>query len=520
MQKRFDRILEMMKREAGVRPPSLLNGSGPEKAYSASSAVCEPSPSVLLAVSGGIDSMCLAELFLNSSAGLEFEIAHCNFHLRGDESDSDAALVREWGKRNGVKVHVADFETLQYAELSGQSIEMAARELRYRWFGKLCREEGFSAVAMAHHADDNAETLFLNLVRGTGLKGICGMSMFSSLPCQEPEPGYGREGRRPFLFRPLLEFTREQIEGYAMRHRIEYHTDRTNADTTYRRNLIRNEVFPLLERLNPSFIKTVNREMRYFSQAYRIVEEEIAGSRIWGESMYACESGADDVCCPGQKEAKGKEDRSICIAELMEEPHWEYILYRILEQYGFNSSVIESVEKLLESASGQGGTTLAGKKFCSGSHVLVTSSSELVIKSLLTRNASGANQDMEIHGPGEYMIGDTSFSIGILPREDLASLKAPKGVLYFDAEALSFPFICRKWKKGDWIRPFGMRGKKKVSDLFTDLKYDLFKKDEALMLAAPGNSDGHVLAILGERIDDSLKITDRTSAVVAVSKNL
>lgn len=481
MQRKFDQILEKtMKGEADLRPPFLS---------------CESMPVFLLAVSGGMDSMCLAELFLHSSAGVRFEIAHCNFHLRGEDSDSDAALVCSWGKKNGVKVHVVDFDTLRYAEDRRLSIEMAARELRYRWFGELCRENGFCAVAVAHHADDNAETLFLNLVRGTGLRGICGMSVFSPLPCQEGNSWPVHS----LLFRPLLEFTRDQIEGYVRRHGIGYHTDRTNADVKYRRNLIRNEVFPLLERLNPSFIKTVNREMRYFSQADEIVETAIAGDTS-GWLVHGMEISSDGAV--------------IDIAGLTASPHWEYRLYRILEQYGFNSSVVESVERLLKSA-GEKGSTLAGKRFVSPSHVLATSSSRLII-----RKASGNVEEgchVLVDGEGEYSAGGKILVVEVVDRSGISSLKAPSGKVYMDAGKLSFPFVCRGWRQGDWIQPLGMRGKKKVSDLFADLKYDFFRKGEALLVTAPESRDGHVLALLGERIDDSVKITGGTERVIVVT---
>jgi len=498
MQKKFDQILEKMKGEADFRPPFLLHTSSDGDA-----------PSVLIAVSGGMDSMCLAELFLHSASGIRFEIAHCNFRLRGEESDSDAALVSDWGHRNGVTVNMVDFDTTAFAKERGLSIEMAARELRYRWFRKLCRDRSFGAVAVAHHADDNAETLFLNLVRGTGLRGICGMSMISSVPCGE-EAGEQENMPEPLLLRPLLEFTREQIEGYVRRHGIEYHEDRTNSDTKYRRNLIRHEVFPLLERLNPSFVKTVNREMKYFARANAIVEETVgggSGSRFLSDVQNDRVADVqNDGACPALN------DR-IYISDLMGSPHWEYRLYCLLEKYGFNSSAVESVEELLKTSAG-GGRTLSGKKFMSASHILVTTSSELIIKPLGT---SGGGEDAAVvTGPGEYPVGKSIVFVDVVPRRDIGALKTPKGTLYADADLLSFPFVIRRWHDGDWLRPFGMKGRKKVSDMFTDLKYDLLRKEEALLAAAPGASDGRVFALLGERIDDSVKIAADTQNVAVI----
>ena len=205
------------------------------------------SGAVLLAVSGGIDSMVMADLFLNSAHSSRITLAHCNFHLRGEESDGDCAFVRDWACTHGVPFREAGFDTRSYAGEHGVSIEMAARELRYSWFASLCDEEGFSAVAVAHNANDNAETLILNLLRGTGLTGICGMRELSPLA----------GSAFAVLIRPLLGFSRDEIREYALSRGLEWREDSTNADSAYKRNLIRNEVFPLFSKVNPS----ISREM-------------------------------------------------------------------------------------------------------------------------------------------------------------------------------------------------------------------------------------------------------------------
>ena len=250
MQKEFDSILR-----------SLLGPSG-EDGH-------DGTAGVLLAVSGGIDSMCLA-------------------------------LVEQWCRKNGARLFLADFDTASYASEKGLSIEMAARELRYRWFGSLCIEHGFSGTVVAHNSNDNVETLILNLLRGTGLKGIAGMGHVSPLPCQDTCPSGDFLSGKCLLYRPMLDFTRKQIEGYARSHGILYHEDSTNADSTYRRNRIRNEVFPLFETINPSFIKTVNREMGYFSDAAGLLE--------------------DLVRLPVSEDAARGESR-IDVGSLMEKPH-------------------------------------------------------------------------------------------------------------------------------------------------------------------------------------------------------
>ena len=472
-------------------------------------------PPVLLAVSGGIDSMCMADLVLHSHHDLDFAVAHCNFHLRGEESDSDTAFVKDWCSVNGVRIHVADFDTAAFASGKGMSIEMAARELRYGWFRSLCLDHGYAGVFVAHNANDNAETLILNLLRGTGLRGLSGMGKVSANPC----------GSDTCVYRPLLDFTRKQIEGYVRARGILYHDDSTNADSSYRRNRIRNEVFPIFEKINPSFIKTLNREAGYFAMARGLVEELVQRSLP--------DSGVD-----GRHE--GTSMSPVCgearlgIESLVSCSHWPYLLYMFLERYGFNSAAIASVERLLKE-SGKPGTTLSGKSFLSGTHILVTTSSELIVRPISVplagvdeavqtdachgswrQHGAGPEDRVEVGGPGTYRIGGREFSVEVKPAGSIHSLKCPRGTVMFDISRLPFPFVCRRWRAGDWLVPFGMRGRKKVSDLFTDLKLDVFSKTGAIMLVRD-YSDSHVAAVLGERIDDSLKVTPASSEVAVIT---
>lgn len=446
-------------------------------------------PVMLLAISGGIDSMCMAELFAGMDDPLPFAIAHCNFRLRGEESDGDEALVREWASAHDVEIHVKTFETEAYAHEHGISIEMAARDLRYAWFAELCTRYGYAAVCVAHNANDNAETLMLNMLRGSGLRGLSGMSKMSAVPEWPEIP----------LLRPLLDCTRKQIEGYMFAHKAAYREDSTNALSDYKRNRIRNEAFPIFASVNPSFVRTLNREMGYFAEAGEIVED-------W------CRSAAPSVVkedCNGLR---------IDIQALMAKRYWRYLLYYILEPYGFNSSVLASLEDLLASE-----RTVSGKKFESSSHVLLTGRNDLHVTRIHPSSECGSDEViMPVRGEGIYYFNGRRFKVEVVDRESIESLKQPEGVIMLDADRLRFPFVLRRWRKGDWFIPFGMRGKKKISDLFTDLRYDVMMKANAVMIIdtmTEGMAESqHVAGVACVRIDNSCRIADKTSSVIRITE--
>lgn len=444
MQERFDRILK------GLLPDG---------------------EAVLLAVSGGVDSMCMAELFLNSTAKVRFALAHCNFHLRGEESDSDEALVREWAESHGVIFIKKDFDTKEYAASNGVSIEMAARELRYTWFAEVCRERGFAALAVAHNANDNAETMILNMLRGTGVKGMTGMRGSSLLP--------GSDAR---LIRPLLGFTRKDIHEYAVSHGLQWHEDSTNADSAYKRNCIRNEVFPLFERLNPSFLTTLNEDMERFAQVQSVADEYV-------RSVSAEIARLEDNGLPVIERQK-----------LTSKKDWEYVLFRLMEPFGFTSSVVADLVSVLKS-----GGTVSGRTFVAHEYLAVTSAREIVISPVAELAEA---TDLTINGPGTYSLNGIEFSVSL--SDDVKDVKTSVGETKLD---LPFPFTIRHWQPGDWMRPLGMRGRKKLSDIFVDLKFSLTEKKKALVIADEGS---HVLALVGHRIDDSVKVTKDTSSVTVI----
>ena len=446
---------------------------------------------ILLAVSGGMDSMTMATLFAklrDNSGGADIAIAHCNFHLRGGESDGDCALVREWAESHGIVCHVADFDTEAWAKEHCISIEMAARELRYSWFAELCRKESCDALAVAHNANDNAETLFLNLLRGTGVTGIAGMSALDSIPvedCGIP------------MVRPLLQFTRNQIEGYAFAEKIPYRNDSTNAEVEYRRNRIRNIVFPVFEKINPSFIRTISREMGYFAQI-----KGIADSWFAEKSAGLMSEDAEGV--------------HIDTKALMAMENWEYLLFRCIEPYGFNSAQAGHLEHLLKTSAAGTSVTRAGKHFRSAKYVLHTTGSGLLI---VKDRAQDYSSEIRIESPGNYVFRGREICVERLEWKAGIPLKQPQGTMIFDEDLLGEELLLRGWKHGDRLRPLGMRGLKKVSDIFTDLKFTRPQKDSALILEAtdPATGEKTVAAILGIRQDDRYKVSASTRSIWKIS---
>lgn len=441
-------------------------------------------PVFLLAVSGGMDSMCMADLFVRTCGLSDIAIAHCNFNLRNDESDGDESLVREWAAQWNLKVHVISFDTVSYAKAHDMSIEMAARELRYAWFARLCLQHGYSYVAVAHHADDNAETMLLNMTRGTGIKGMTGMKNVSELPC--PEVSVPAR-----LARPMLGFTRKQIEGYVLKHKVPFRNDSSNFSVDYRRNRIRHEIFPVMKKLNPSFVSTLNREMAYLEDASGIVDE-------W------CRTVERDIV------TQAVENIRISIEKLLSHKQWRYLLYHILEPYGFNSATLASIENLLLSD-----RTFSGKRFLSETHELITERKELVVSEL--HDDDSDEGQLVINEAGLYRFNDVNIVVEICPWTKDLPLKQPEGVQIFDASKLEFPIVFRRWSIGDWLIPLGMRGKRKVSDIFSDMKYDSAAKNNAIVMT-DGTGCQRVAALLWVRMDSRYKVDAQTDTIIRISK--
>lgn len=393
----------------------------------------------------------LAELL--HRGGYRFEIAHCNFHLRGDESNRDEQFVRRLAERYGVPCHVAHFDTDAYASEKKISIEMAARELRYERFEQVRLERGLDLIAVAHHRDDAIETFFINLLRGAGLSGLCGM---------KEENGK--------VVRPLLHISREEIDKFVADENLEYVDDCTNATDLYLRNRIRHQLIPLMRELNPSFDTTMEQNLHNLSDANEVFIRTL--ENIKNEVITKRPDGIDEIAVSDVEQFNPKST----------------ILFELLRPYGFNS---DTVTEILAGLNGE-----SGRQYISQSHRLVKDRKTLQIIPL---NNTDRRPDIDISEP--------------FKRETLITLKTGKDTILCDAEKLKRPLSLRKWRDGDRFYPFGMKGSRLVSDYFSDLKLSIIEKQQQWLLC---DADGDIVWVVGHRADGHFAITDKTEDVVRI----
>jgi tRNA(Ile)-lysidine synthase len=406
----------------------------------------------LLAVSGGADSTVMATLF--HEAGLQFAIAHCNFHLRGTDSDRDMQFVQELAARWNVQVFVREFDTLNIRKDSGKSVEMVARELRYKWFEEIMTD--FDHLVTAHHANDAAETQLLNLTRGTGLRGLCGIP-----------PVNGK------TIRPMLPFTAKEIRQYAEDHHIAYVDDYTNHDEKISRNRIRHSVIPQLEAINPQFLHTNIRTRQILQQQYAFYQKHL---RAEIQDMLTDKDG----------------DIRINLQKLAQNENILLILYEILHKYGFTADTVENI--IINNK------IPVGRYFYSDSHILLIDRESLIIQ---PRFEEEENVLAEIYSMADLK---TYFIVEELEyQNDMVFSKNPN-VFYIPKEKLTFPVLIRKWNPGDWFYPLGAPGSQKLSDYFTDHKIDRFTKERIRLLSI----NDQIAWIIGYRSDERFKLTPQT----------
>jgi len=438
-----------------------------------------PGERVLLAVSGGIDSMVMATLCLRCRESFYFEVVHCNFRLRGEESDADEALVHSWCNGHGIPFIGTSFDTAGLAAKEGISIEMEARNLRYSLFEALCSQHGFSGVFLAHNANDNAETLVLNLLRGTGIAGLCGMGLSSRLPLKDASG---------IAYRPMLSFTRKEIEEFASAEGVKFREDRTNSDISIKRNRIRHEVFPEFREINPSFLETFSREMNYFAQV-----RDVADSWYKEKAGLFVERVGDNTV--------------IDLDKIVGCGNAPYLVYRVLLDHGFRSfgDILELIGKRA------GGENVSGRVFTSGNARITFTNYSIIISPL---SGVSADDTRLFEGPGRYSFDGISLDVRAEGWARGSDPRQADGTAILDRERLPQGLVFRRWQDGDFIRLLGLGGrKKKLSDLFTDLKFSLIQKQGAVVFAA-GNE---VFAVFGKSMDGGAVV--RVSEVSKVSSS-
>ncbi len=399
---------------------------------------------ILVALSGGADSVALTRILI--TLGYHCEAAHCNFELRGEESDRDEDFVRNFCRSLNIKCHSIHFETRRYAAQQSISIEMAARELRYNWFSKICEESDCQVVAVAHHKDDSVETMLLNLIRGTGINGLLGI---------RPKNGN--------VVRPLLCASRQEVVAYLHRMNQTYVTDSTNLEDEYTRNKIRLNLLPLMEEINPSVKDGLVKTASYLNDISKVYQQAIKES-------------IDRIFITPEKE--------ISIEKLMNEPAPQALLFEVLSPLGFNST---QVEEVYGSLNGQ-----PGKRFISSQWQVVKDRDLLLIEKVKTANDKPQIIFEEVLLTKEFVI----------PKD--------KNTACFDANKFKGVISIRKWEKGDYFIPFGMKGKKLVSDFMTDSKFSLLKKEQQWVLSC----NDQIAWLIGERTDNRFRIDDSTQKVI------
>ena len=433
------------------------------KKYKEENLLFSDDETILLAISGGIDSMVLCDLFLKNS--YKFAIAHCNFQLRGEESFRDENFVTNYCNKNNITLHKIRFDTYKHMDIEGISLQMAARDLRYRWFEELLQDNNYKYLATGHHGDDSIETFLINIIRGTGIAGL-----------------HGIQHKINNIIHPLLFTNREEISAYAKKNNIEFVEDSTNSSTKYTRNKIRHELIPLIKEISPNFQRTILKEIERFKETEQVFRTVIDQAK---QEIFAFEN-----------------DRiNISIEKIKSLNPQRIYLYEFLNEYNFNESTINSIlESIYEKSS--------GKQFFSETHRIVKDREYLI----LTQN--------NIINNNEYHISDNLTSIKFplsLEMEflkDLSFIKIPKtkDIAMLDADKLEFPLILRKWKKGDYFYPYGLKGEKKISEFYKNLKYSIVDKENQWLLC----SNDDIVWVIGQRIDDRYKITNKTKTIYRI----
>ncbi len=417
------------------------------------------SENILLTISGGLDSMAMLDLFIQVK--INIGIAHCNFNLRRDESDEDANFVRSVAHRYEVPYFEKSFETTKFANEHKLSVQEAARELRYHWFEEITAQENYKYYATAHHFDDQLETFFINLFRGTGVKGLRGIP---------PKNGN--------CIRPLLFTTRNEIKEYATKQNVPFREDSSNFSEKYLRNRIRQQILPALVSVKPDFKTGFRKTFQLLKGTEEFIDVEISKLR-----KHLVRHEEDQV--------------RIAIGKLKILPHIQFYLYELLKPFGINEEVINKIPKVLAKT--------PGKLFISKTHQLLINREDIIISPI---NA-GKPESYLIEAGQTEMFYPVEFIFERSPNEENTVISHDPNVAQLDFDILEFPLKLRKWQEGDYFYPFGMKGRKKVSDYFIDQKFSLFDKQKTWLLV----SGNQIVWIAGHRIDNRYKIDQQTNII-------
>lgn len=416
---------------------------------------------VLVGVSGGADSIALLTVLVE--LGYSCIVGHCNFHLRGEESMRDEHFTETYARKLGLPFVKVDFNTRDYAAEHHLSVEMAARELRYAWFEEMRCVHDAQAIAVAHHRDDNVETVLMNLIRGSGIRGMSGI---------RPKNG--------FVVRPLLSVTRQEILQWLAERQLEYVTDSTNLSAAYTRNFIRLRVLPLLETINPSVRTAINRTAEHLAET---------------ESLFAY------VMADARKRVFEAENR-LSIKALMQYPSPKTVLFELLKAFHFTPSSVDEIFLSLNKES--------GKLFFSSSHRLVKDRDCLLLSPLA---AAGEKEVYFLTGEEGCWSGPIDLAFSRIVRIEELHIQKDKDIAYFDLDKLKFPLVLRHWQQGDWFVPFGMQGRKKLSGYFSDKKFSRLEKEQVWLLC----SGDEVIWIVGERSDNRFRVECATKRCLVVN---
>jgi tRNA(Ile)-lysidine synthase len=439
----------------------------PFKSFIVKENLFQPEEKILLTVSGGMDSVVMANLFQKSK--LKFGIAHCNFQLRGEESDGDELFVIQFAGKFKVPCYLKRFLTTEYTEKNGVSTQMAARALRYAWFEEIRQKEKYDYIATAHHLDDQTETFFINMMRSSGIAGFHGI-----LP---------KQGK---VIRPMLFTTRKEIEEYTLKHKLPYREDSSNEETKYLRNKIRHQILPSLHTISPDFSRVLNENITRIREAEKIFRESVETAR---ERIVI----------------KEKDNLLISINDLKKLVPLTTYLFEFLSPLGFNFTVISNIAQALDDK--------PGGQFFSPTHRVIKDRDYLIITVKDPDQQRRKDHDFFITTPYDNLMVPLRLSLKVLQNNDSFSIDNSPLIAQLDLDKITFPLKLRKWQSGDQFYPFGQNNKKKLSDFFTDLKFSLDEKENCWLLC----SDEKIIWIVGYRIDNRYRITPKTKEVLLIN---